>query len=381
MVIFLTGAPDADALSWECEDLTVPLLSCYYMEDLQTKADEAQSTISGPSWRSLPFEREHLRTGLTQPTLQPDQQARDIRSSQDADETSFLDTTDLSFVSTVPSEDNSQALSSNEEAEVILSQYYEHSFAVHEEIPSSQIISGEAVGDRSFLSTSTEFSTTSVHDIATSQSGPCRRKPTSDHLSDLEGIPNASYLQSIIPQTMTVNLIVGIIAMPQPRVIQSRRGGRMLELVEMIVGDETKAGFGVNLWLPPTTHELDRTHQAPGLRAITTTLRPQDVILARNVALSTFNGQVYGQSLRKDMTKLDLLYRNGIDSEDERGAYETRELDEADDRQVVKVKKVRDWVMRFIGNAARPHHQEQNSEGRNSSKQVREVHLLPPDTQ
>ena len=124
-------------------------------------------------------------------------------------------------------------------------------------------------------------------------------------------------------------------------------------LVEMLVGDDKKAGFGINLWVSPDPHngnpsvlETDLAH-----------LRPQDVILARNVALGSFGGKVYGHSLQRDITTLDLLYRNVVDASDTPGAFDVRGIEDTDDNndedviggQLAKLRRVRRWVMEFVG--------------------------------
>lgn len=119
----------------------------------------------------------------------------------------------------------------------------------------------------------------------------------------------------------------------------------------MLVGDDTKAGLGINIWLPPSQESNPPALQEVDLRTQTLRLRPQDVILAKTVALSSFRGKVYGQSLRRGMTTLDLLYRNVIDGDDARGAYSADDLKQGaiNEAQVRKVKDVEDWVMRFVG--------------------------------
>ena len=83
-----------------------------------------------------------------------------------------------------------------------------------------------------------------------------------------------------------------------------------MELIEVLAGDEIKSGFTVNFWLSsPQSADGDT-------RSVLSGLRPQDVVLMRNVALSSFRGMVYGQSLRKEMTKVHLLYRDRIDRTD-----------------------------------------------------------------
>jgi hypothetical protein len=177
------------------------------------------------------------------------------------------------------------------------------------------------------------------------------------------------YLNSIHPQTMTVNLIIGIISIPEPRAIKTRRGAPV-ELIEVLAGDETKSGFGINFW-------LSSSQSAQGdMRSLLSGLRPRDVVLIRNVALSSFRGKVYGQSLRKDMTKVHLLYRNRVDKNDVGGCYSAADLavDEPAPPQVERTRRVREWVLKFVGAGTA----QQKGKGR-AFEAVKEV--LPPDTQ
>lgn len=354
-VIFLTGAPLPSSLGWTEEELCAPLQPGFVERIPIGPTGISTADDNAPSWRFLPLEKPHLPTGLTQ--LSREHVSFDEYGYTNG-ETSFLSTSELSFISTdldgYPIE-RSQV--SDSDKEDVFTQYYEHSFALHENIPSSQIVGAESL-DESFTTEPEDFSTAFP---TSSQSHPdaqlTRSKLTSSHLSDLKDMPNAAYLRSITPQTMTVNLVVGIISISQPRTINPRKGGRSIELVEMLVGDDTKAGFGINIWLP-LPPSLDNAHPARQgvdmLRTQTSHLRPQDVILAKTVALSSFRGQVYGQSLRRGVTTLDLLYRNALDGDDARGAFCAAELEQGavNEPQLRKARDVRDWVIRFVGAAA-----------------------------
>ncbi|KAG7286177.1 hypothetical protein NEMBOFW57_008482 [Staphylotrichum longicolle] len=114
---------------------------------------------------------------------------------------------------------------------------------------------------------------------------------------------------------MTFNLIVGIISISQPRAVKTRWGATKY-LVEVLVGDETKAGFAITYWLP--YNSVDESPLAG--------LRPQDVVLVQNVALNVFNNKVYGSSLRKNLTKVHLLSRMKLDPQDTGGYYSTSDL-------------------------------------------------------
>ena len=357
-VIFLTGAPLPSSLGWTEEELCAPLQPGFIerlpggLLEISTIDDKA------PSWRCLPVEKPHLPTGLTQ-ISQEHQQFDDYGYSND--ETSFLSAAELSFSSNDPNEYPSEhSQFSDSDKEDVSTQYYEHSFALHENIPSSQIVGAESLDD-SFTTDPEDFSialSTSSQSHHPESHQLTRSKLTSSHLTDLKDLPNATYLRSITPQTMTVNLVAGIISIPQPRTIKTRRGGHSIDLVEILVGDDTKSGFGINIWLPPSSPSAQ--HQDNNdLRNQTSHLRPQDVILAKTVALSSFRGKVYGQSLRRGMTTLDLLYRNVLDGDDVCGAFGAAELEQAttttttiNEPQIRKLRDVKEWVMRFVGGAS-----------------------------
>ena len=72
------------------------------------------------------------------------------------------------------------------------------------------------------------------------------------------------------------------------------------------------------------------------LRVMMEGLRVRDVVLVRNVALAAFRGRVYGQSLRRGVTRVDLVWRGGGV---ERRGWEG----------VEKVRRVREWVLGFVG--------------------------------
>ena len=370
VVKLFTGAPDQQALKWAQEDLTVPLLPCFAPEGLPAPHHPPSSKHPSPAWRSIPLHQDPQPKGYPQVVDRPYLHPAEDDTSFDADETSFLDTRDLSFPSSSASDNEYQI---SVEAEDILTQFYEHSFAAHEEIPSSQIVGLQSSNETSFVTTASDISFSFLGPSFEYSPSAQKPIPASGPLTNLNDIPNAAYLRSINPQTMTVNLIVGIISMPQPRTIRSRKWGRALELIEMIVADETKAGFGINLWLP------SGDSPAGSLKAIAGALRPQDVVLVRNIALGSFRNNVYGQSLRKDLTKLDLMYRITIDKHDERGVYCLQDFEDATrkDPQAMKVKVVKDWVIQFVGGGPK----ESTLDHARATGAVGGVHILPPDTQ
>lgn len=383
-IILLTGAPLPESLDWREDALSASPLPLF------SKSQRSRfpvATVTGavaPQWRAVPFEQCHLPTGLT-----PADRIEGLleRPERSADETSFLTTSDPSIILREDDEDQDQEpqISRSSQGDV-LTQYYEHSFAIHENIPPSQIVGPGTMNDASLTTDDAEYSfESSISSNLDTNAQLTYARLHAGHLSNLRDMPNAVYLQSINPQTMTVNLVVGIISISQPRTIKTRKGGRNVELVEMLVGDDTRAGFGINIWLN-ASHAQNANKPNEGkagedtLRSESLQLRPRDIVLARTVALGFFRGQVYGQSLRRGMTTLDLLYRDLDSRDDRRGAYKAHELDceNSTGPPMEKVKKVRDWIMRFVGGGATPlpmHHGIVNDKGK--------THLqsLPLDTQ
>jgi hypothetical protein len=407
-VIILTGAPEAQRLDWNSPDLLQTFqhsIAAFALLPQQPEpalpppaASQDRSLLDMPVWRSLSLQRAHVPTGFSQ--NHDLNMVNHFPTSAD-----FLTTTAISF------EASSQALSQDDAAShesKLLSEWYEHSLALHDDLVSSQLIPRESQdhqggsGDHpsssaggtdhsksvSFFSTSDEadmttFLTTDHDDGATivlrSPLQPARRRAgAGDHLSDLEDIPSARYLDSIQPQTMTVTLIAGIISIAAPRTVETRFGS-IRTLVEVLVGDDTKSGFSVTFWLSSGS---DSGGPLAGLRA-------QDVVLMRNVALNVFKGKVYGGSLPRGMTAVYLLHRGRkLDAGDDGGHYSASDLAKAGrprakqkvHPQLEKARRVRDWVLKFVGRPAGgdgggPRRSARTTKGR---KRPRDWNLPPP---
>ena len=325
--------------------------------DTVSAAEGTTTTDPPASWRTISLKREHLPTGLSQ-----------IHGRQDLYEgASFLTTADLDSYTHLPMElgAGDSQISSTHSVEEILSQFYEQSYAIHEDIPSSEI-AASSLSDSSGKDSASFDSESRATQDERLHAG-MREIPSLSNLCDLKDVPNASYLRSMHPQTVTTNMVVGIISMSPPRSINMKRGGTV-DLVEVLVGDETRSGLGINFWLPTSNVN------GGGMRRSLEGLRSQDVLLIRNVALGSFQGRVYGQSLRRDMTKVYLLFRNKVDKHDARGAYTLEDIaiGATHDVQMQKMMRVMRWVSDFVG--------QRSSE--NSSKEHNQKRTaLPPDTQ
>ncbi|KAI9653960.1 MAG: hypothetical protein M1829_001109 [Trizodia sp. TS-e1964] len=272
------------------------------------------------------------------------------------------------------------------EEEAGLLDFHEHSYALHKGIEMASLILPKHKDPA--LHSEASFSTSMEDEIEFGLSGSLSHStaPRADieggslimphgnispvpenyaPLTNLEDIPSPASLLSIVPQTMTVNLVLRVITIASPRCLQTRRGGEV-ELVEMVVGDETRGDFRINFWLPITPRRLQHSLQTKEghssnqmgiLLHLLPGIQPQDIIFLRNVALSVYNGNVYGQSLRRAITQLHLLYRGRPGHGRLRGKdgcftaadlYAGMRIAGSQAGLLAKVRRIQDWILWFV---------------------------------
>jgi len=394
-MIVLAGAPEPAKLDWSEKSL---LPESVHLEGIASPMSPTSKAF-GAQWRQITTQRLQMRPILPKLNIDP----RPSPTELDRTPAEFLNPDEYigaqSPISDSASE--SQPSASSGSADSIpeaLSEYFDHSFAINEAIPSSQLsgFSEYTPGTPTYESNEEMFPQTPVNGggiIRTPSQRRLSQAPRPKHLSDLEDIPNARYLSSIEPQTMTVNLIVGIISISPPRTVMTglKYGrSRPTELVEMVVGDDTKSGFSITMWLPREmrVNWKDGQNAAPegsrsALRRNLRFMKPRDVVLLQNVALSSFRGKVHGQSLKGDVTKIDLLFRKKVDDDDLSGIYSVSNLRTATgkDPQVLKVKKVRDWMTEFVGERSPPLPATKGRRRRGLDGRLGYAGFLPDDTQ
>lgn len=268
--------------------------------------------------------------------------------------------------------------------------YLAHSFAILDNLQSSQIepqaSASVAELETTFLTT-TSFATSTTEDSNLSttlsdldHSALCapgeQTLSIAGPVSNINTLPSPSHLFRLRPQTMTINLIVGIISISPAKTVTVRRGNYTMDVIEMLVGDETKAGFSISTWLPAgkTLHAIKDEMRQKVLK-----LRSGDVVLIERLALSTFRDQVFGQTLNRKATKnttrfvvLEGDFRNNDSSVD--GTVSSA--------VVSKIRRVRDWVDAFVGLSRK--RKLEASEGGKGKRVARETSIeeyLPPDTQ
>jgi len=341
--MILTGAPPSSSVHPAAPDLldgfTEPVarfaaLTTKHTPTISTSSVPGTTTSRSAVWRSIPLHRHHIPTGFSQT----------YHLNAAADDGHFFtlarDRFDIEVLSEGESADTAAA-------ESLLSQFYEYSLAMHDDVPSSQLAphatdsaTSQATTDSSFYSSREDDEESSLRAAKPPLALP-PHAAAAQHLSDLDDIPKAPQLLSLHPQTVTANLIVGLISLSPARAVRTRWGATR-HLVEVLVGDDTRAGFAVTFWLPSSSSAVDGGGPLAGLRVA-------DVVLMRHVALHVFAGRVYGSSLRGGFTRVHLLYRRRLGSEDVAGYYGARDLEAGEPHpQLEKTRRVRDWVVRFV---------------------------------
>ncbi|OGE52091.1 hypothetical protein PENARI_c011G08616 [Penicillium arizonense] len=334
--IFLVGSPLSSTLKWDKEELLNNPI--YPFEETYPQRRISVEESARAKWRALPSTHEIDHNISYQGHVDPE----------------FLVSDQLEVAP-----DASRHLQDS-----VLSKFYHHSFLVHEtsEVSASELEIADSTQESSLGEDSV---ITSTYDKDAPRSPRILHIP--GPLRDLQDLPTAKYIQSIAPQTMTVNLIVAVLAAHPSRRVVTRQWKTELDIVELVVADETKTGFGVNFWIKPENPSVNDSET--GLARSLAGLRPCDIVLLRNVGLSTFQSQVYGQSLRRGMTTVELLHRQAVDVTDAVGFYESIQSN-VQDAPLQKTRKVREWLLRFVTDAAGGGSGMLETRGR-----------LPPDTQ
>ncbi|KAI4141126.1 MAG: hypothetical protein LQ340_007719 [Diploschistes diacapsis] len=308
-VIILTGAPSARSLSWTEAQLCAPLQEVFDGPDGKLSSLKVtDQTHDLAAWRVLPLEKRRISTS---PTL--DVQASIVGTmgprfrAADHDSPRFLDL---------------QSLSSQDGGlDDKFTQFLEQSFALHEHGSSLSRFSISEGSQEASVATTESFTTTSQTSSQPSMLPPII-DPSVGHITPLERIPSAAHIVSIRPQKMMRSLIVSILSISPLRPCRNTWGrySQPADRLELIVADETRSGFGVNLWLPPIEERLSSSKDLQGkqrtlsspwsskLRETACSLMLRDIVLLRDVALTEFRGKVYANS-REGSTRIELLFR------------------------------------------------------------------------
>jgi hypothetical protein len=379
-VRFFTGAPTAADLDWTKDDLLNQFLPAFarflqcgpsFSSGKTSISSSIQSSGDWPRWRALPVKNNHK--DVVEHSKAASHSDMEVEKGNAAPDISFVSvgTVDLN-----PGNDD---------------EFLEVSFAVYNSVAISQLQSPELEGgttaSESFMSRlSTESSFISIDSLDSDRSQPpllgLAMISLPSPIVNLRTIPKADDLIRIAPQTVTVNLVVGIISIMAPRTVQLRRSKNTMDIVELIVGDDTRANFSISIWLVPRPSQQDQLRE-DSMRTTLENLRTRDLVTFQNVALHVWQGQVYGQSLSRRIsrneTKVELLGRDG--------GIDKRLLDKdltVQNPQFAKVKRVADWIIAFLGVSALPAKDKRlkmaNITAKRNFSHAQYVEL-PPDTQ
>ncbi|TKA65255.1 hypothetical protein B0A55_11385 [Friedmanniomyces simplex] len=295
--ILLAGAPEASDLDWDGTDLLasfntpVKRFLGHQAAPQQTAQHEA-STQPHPSakWRAAPMNKLAQDATVPEPEDLPQTQFLSLDINDDAAE----DQERLRFL------EHSLALLSNLDSSQIAAPEDTTAFA-------STFSFATATTGTSFNTTYGSFSPSATSPAKAGNTAPPAPLNLRGDITDLKRLPPADHVTRIQPQTMTVNLLAAVISISPPRTVSLRKRTGEMEILELLLGDETRAGFGVTFWLAPVdsqqAKQQQQHHQRDDIRSALQQLRAGDVVVAQNVALSTFNGCVYGQSLSRKFAR------------------------------------------------------------------------------
>jgi hypothetical protein len=213
-IIFLTGAPDLSEVTdsrVQLLDALVPALNRFVNPASTRHIPDLTPSHPWPCWRALQTGQDALESHTEKRKHQPAQEH-------------------LSFLSTGSA--NTQ--------DGVNHHFLEHSLAAFTsgaKLPQTELASNNTSFDSTFAQESF------LSDVAADAEELFIRTtdvPTS--FTNLSGLPTAMQLEKCYPQTVTVNLVVGIISLAPARTIHLRRLPHTMQLIEVIVGDETRTG-------------------------------------------------------------------------------------------------------------------------------------------
>ncbi len=294
----LNGAPISDQIDFS-EPSLLPIEKCnnFYSLSRVTSAKTLK-------WRRITSEGTRLRTGWSQ-VYAPENNAHNDTSNLSlpipSGDQSLLDFTETST--------NFDTTSTFDAQSSIVDDYLEQSLLFHNTLVSSQVLPDDDANDTSFISSSfdTSFGTSFLSSGGLDQvDGPTvfLQVPPTIVITSLGSLPNAQQIQSMYPKTLTPNFLCVLMTAPERREVFVRKGGYKMDIWEIIVADDTRSGFKVSIWSRPS-QESSKAKPNPQ-DVLLQTLRSVnvgDILLLRNIALTSYRQTVYGQSLKSTITR------------------------------------------------------------------------------
>jgi hypothetical protein len=303
----LNGAPLSKHLDFSDSTL-LATEKCKTFGTVAVISTSAEESTPALKWRSISTKNTRLRTGWSQPYLPGSTHRNDVSLSiPNVQRSSPLpqdDTTDLDYT-----------MASFEDPSRAVDDFLEHSLAFHDTLLSSQVLQddvtdttlGSSILTTSFGTTISDFSSPSK---AISEHTLIIQIPTKMAITPLGSLPSAQHLRSIYPQTPTPNFLCALTANPEQREVFVRKGGYKMNLWEVSLADDTRSNFKVTFWVrPPQESNNERTHAQNLLLQTLQSIKVGDILLLRNIALTSFRDTVFGQSLNPGITRA----RTGVD--------------------------------------------------------------------
>lgn len=310
----LNGAPLREHLDFS-ETTLLDVAKCY---DLNARTQPIQSTEEQAAlkWRDVGVKNIRLRTGWSQPYLY----GSGLQGAHDGHSFSIPGIEASPALPEYVTTNFDTTLTLDEDLS-IADDYLQQSLVFHDTLLSSQVVQDVAadhtVNSSSFLATS--FGTTTS---GFSSPSPVDSQvlviqvPSAMTVTSLGNLPSAQHLRSIYPQTPTPNFLCALMTSPERREVFVRKGGYKMDLWEVTVGDDTCSNFKVTFWLrlPPQSNN-EQNHVQVQLLHTLERLQVGNVVLLRNIALTSFRDTVYGQSLNTAITRartsVDVLMKSG----------------------------------------------------------------------
>lgn len=309
----LIGAPLREHLDFDNEVLYKPA-ECH-ASDVTPEHGKSFEEPAALRWREIRSKHALLRTGWSQPFLPGP-------SRQGAHESHSFAIPGIEEPSQMPAHNASNldtALALEEEA-LAVDDYLQHSLIFHDTLLSSQVVQdlagmNDTVTSSSFLTTSLSTTQSDLSYLSCAGSiAPVLQVPSTTNVSPLGSLPSAQYLRAIYPQTPTPNLLCALMTIPERREVLVRKGGYRMDLWEIAVGDDTCSRFKVTFWSRPPGNSSNEGQQNVQLLEVLQRLQVGDLVLLRNIALTSFRDIVHGQSLNAAMsrarTSIDVLMKS-----------------------------------------------------------------------
>jgi hypothetical protein len=376
----LNGAPLPQHLDFDEHALLVPSECNAFTAAIGTTTPAG--TAPTLRWRRLQPKDARLRTGWSQPCLPGGVNGcgeTDISIIPHIEQTS-------TFLPPCSTRDDT-TVDINEQS-AIAGTFLAHSLTFHDTLLSSQVIQ-DTVADQTISSSS--FLSTSFGTTASELSSPSRtdgtiltlQVPPTMAITPLGSLPSAQHLRSIYPQTPTPNMLCVLMALPERREVFVRNGGYNMDLYEIAVADDTMSGFKVTFWLrPPRESNNEQSSVQHPLLQTLKDARLGDILLLRNIALTSFRDTVHGQSLNPSIararTTVDVLMK-------EHGASAAK-LEGLSDVLVQTFHKVKKWArIHVAGTKGSTRKRKGTPTERHSQRKPRPASSfqddsLPPDT-